>query len=56
MTGEVVNYDYEIMNPYQPYQYYQNENKIIMMITENIEGKLQDEEIIKSVIDLMAQI
>lgn len=56
MTGEVVNYDYEIMSPYQPYQYYQDENKIIMMITENTEGRLQDTEIMQSIIDLMAQI
>lgn len=51
MTGEIVEYPFEDMDPYQPYEKYNTENKSIYILTENKENKLIDCEIIKELID-----
>ena len=41
------------MDEYQTYEYFEDEEKMIICITENINKQLDDKEIMKSVIDLL---
>lgn len=45
VTGEVVEYPFEEMDPYQPYELFEYENSIIYIITSNSSNMLNDEEI-----------
>ena len=53
ITGEIQDYSFEDMDEYQTYEYFEDEEKMIICITENINKQLDDKEIMKSVIDLL---
>lgn len=53
ITGEILDYDFENMDEYQTYQYFEDENKKIIFVTENTYKQLTEKEIIKSVLDLI---
>ena len=49
VTGEVVDYPFEQMDPYQISQTYNCENKTIMFVTTNCKQKLRNEEIFSEI-------
>lgn len=51
MTGEVLEYPFEDMDPYQPYEKYGYENNSIYIVTTNKKNKLDESEIIKELIN-----
>lgn len=53
VTGKIIDNDFEFMDEYQTYDYYEDENKKIIFITENKGNQLTNEEIIESVIKLL---
>ena len=53
VTGEVIENPYEDLDKYQTYEYFSNENDMIIFITENSEGKLTEGEIFESVLNLI---
>ena len=53
ITGEILDYNFEQIDQYQTYEYFKDEDKIIIFITQNKEKQLQEKEIIQSVIDLI---
>lgn len=53
ITGEILDYNFEDMDEYQTYQYFEDGDKKIVFITENKNNQLTDKEIIESVIDLL---
>lgn len=56
VTGEFLDYNFENMDSYQSYEYFNDNDKAIIFITENKKKQLTDNEIIKSVIDLIIQL
>lgn len=50
MTGEVVEYPFELMDPYQTYEKYGADNKSVYIVTTNQSNKLNDNDIIKELI------
>ena len=52
ITGEILDYNFEDMDEYQTYQYFEDGDKKIIFITENQNNQLTVKEIIKSVIEL----
>lgn len=50
MTGELVEYPFEQMDPYQVCEPYYYENNIILEITTNAAGKLTNQEILSAII------
>lgn len=50
ISGEIVEYPFEKMEPYQAVDVYRNDNDIILEITTNEKGKLSSEEILKEVL------
>ena len=53
VTGEIVRNPYEDLDNIQTYEYFENENDKIIFITENINKKLTNDEIFKSIIELV---
>ena len=53
VTGEILNYHFENMDPYQTYEYFEDDDKMIIFITENTEKQMTSKEIIESVIELL---
>lgn len=53
ITGEILDYNFENMDKYQTYEYFENNDKIIVFITQNESGLLTNEEIFDSVIKLL---
>lgn len=53
VTGKIIDNDFEFMDKYQTYDYFEDENKKIIFITENKEEQLPIDEIIESVINLL---
>lgn len=53
ITGEIQDYSFEDMDEYQTYEYFEDEEKMIICITENINKQLDNKEIMESVIDLL---
>lgn len=53
ITGEILDYNFEQIDEYQTYEYFKDEDKMIIFITQNKEKQLEEKEIIKSIIDLM---
>lgn len=56
ISGQIQNYDFELMDNYQPYQYYKDNNKYLIFITENKNKKLENNELIQDFIDLIEEI
>lgn len=52
MTGEIIESPFEEMDPYQTYQYYEDNDKMAIVITTNKDKKLTNAEIIDSIIEL----
>ena len=52
ISGEILDYDFEDMDEYQTYQYFEDGDKKIIFITENKNNQLTNKEIIESVIAL----
>lgn len=53
ITGEILEYSYESLDKYQTYEYFEEENKKIIFITENREKQLKEEEIVNSILNLL---
>lgn len=53
VSGEVLDYNFENMDQYQTYEYFQDNGKMIVFMSENIKGKLTNKEIIQSVFELI---
>ena len=53
VTGNIVDNPYNELEEYQTYEYFNDENKIIIFITENKENVMNNNEIFNSIIDLM---
>lgn len=51
VTGDIQEYPFEEMDPYQPFEYFESENKTLFVITSNSNEKLQYEDIIKEIIE-----
>lgn len=54
VTGEIVDNPYEAIEEYQTYEYFSNENDMIIFITENSENKLTDDEVFESILNLIS--
>ena len=52
VTGKIVKYPYNDLDKYQTYEYFEDENKMIIFISENKEKALTDKVILKSVLEL----
>lgn len=52
MTGEILENPFEEMDPYQTYTYYENDDKKLIILTTNKAKKLNNQEIIDSLIEL----
>ena len=52
MTGEVVEYPFEQMDPEQIYEPYSSENYVIIEVTTNKAKKLTDSEILESIMNI----
>lgn len=52
VTGEVLDYNFENMDQYQTYEYFKEDDKMIIFITENSKKQLTTKEILESVINL----
>lgn len=50
ITGEILDYNFEEMDKYQPYEYFNDNDRTIIFVTENKETLLKNDEIIKSII------
>lgn len=55
ITGEILDYSFEELDKYQTYEYFEDENKMLIFITENKNKQLSSSEIINSVIGLISQ-
>ena len=53
ITGEILNYDFEDMDPYQAYEYCQDENRFFIELTTNKENRLSQEEIFMAFLELL---
>lgn len=53
VTGTIIKNPYEDLSDDQPYDYFEDDNKMIIFITENIEKKLTEDEIFESILDLI---
>jgi hypothetical protein len=51
ITGEILDYSFENMDKYQTYEYFEDENKDIIFITENKSNQLSEKEIVNSVLE-----
>lgn len=47
------NYDFEDMDPYQAYEYCQDENRFFIELTTNKENRLSQEEIFMALLELL---
>lgn len=53
VTGEILDYNFEKMDSYQTYEYFKDENRMIIFINENSSNQLTEKEILESVINLI---
>lgn len=51
VTGEVIEYPFEEMDPYTPFEYLESDNKTIFIITTNSQKKLNENSIISEIIE-----
>ena len=52
VTGEILDYNFENLDKYQTYEYFEDDNKMLVFISENKHDKLNKNDIIQSVINL----
>lgn len=55
ITGEILDYNFEKMDKYQTYQYYQDENMMILFVNENSNKQLSEDEIFESLLELVLE-
>lgn len=53
ISGEFLDYDFEKMDKYQTYEYFDDDDKMIIFINENKSNQMSDMEIFESVINLL---
>lgn len=53
VTGKVIEYKYNDLDSYQTYEYFEDNNRVILFISENIDKKLNEDEIFDSIIKLL---
>lgn len=53
ITGEILDYNFENMDKYQTYEYFEDSDKMIVFINENKGNQMSDKEIFESVINLL---
>lgn len=53
VTGEIIENAYNDLEEYQTYEYFSDENKMIIFITENKDNKLTNDEIFESILNLL---
>ena len=51
MTGELVEYPFEKMDPYQVCEPFYSDNNVIIEITTNSAGKLTNQEILSAIVE-----
>ena len=51
VTGEIQEYPFEEMDPYTEYEYFSTDNKEMFIISANSYGKINQEEILKGILD-----
>lgn len=51
VTGEIIEYPFEDMDPYTPLEYIEMENKTILIITTNSKNKQNEKDIISEIIE-----
>lgn len=51
VTGEIEEYPFEEMDPYQGFQNFESENKEMFIISQNNSGKINQEEVVKEILD-----
>jgi len=54
ITGEILDYNFEKMDKFQTYQYFQDDKLMILFVNENSNSQLTNDEIFESVIGLIA--
>lgn len=52
VTGEIIKNAYNDLEEYQTYEYFSDENRMIIFITENKDNKLTNDEIFESILSL----
>lgn len=52
VTGEIQEYPFEEMDPYTQYEYFSSDNKEMFIISSNSYGKINQEEILKEILNL----
>lgn len=52
ITGQILDYNFENIDRYQIYEYFEDEGKNIIFINQNIHGKLTDLEIFNSIVEI----
>lgn len=52
VSGDIIDYPFELMDPYQICQIYKSENKFIVFVTTNSRNKLSDEDIFNELLTL----
>lgn len=55
ITGEILDYNFENMDKYQTYEYFEDKDKYIVFVTENSNNVLTNLEIFESIIKLLLQ-
>ena len=53
VSGQIIDYRYNDLDSYQTYEYFEDEDKMIIFISENREKKLKNDEIFNSLIELV---
>lgn len=53
ITGEILDYNFEKMDKYQTYQYFKDDELMILFVNENTDNQLTEKEIFESVINLI---
>ena len=56
VTGEILDYNFENMDKYQIYEYFEDDEKCIVFINQNTNGQLSDSEIFDSIVKVLATI
>ncbi len=51
VTGEIQNYPFEDMDPYQGYEYFESDNKYMFIISENKLGKISLTDTLKEILE-----
>lgn len=52
VTGEILDYNFENLDRYQTYEYFEDEDKSIVFINQNTHSQLSDLEILNSIIEI----